>query len=610
MAQTTPTNFYFSTTPATQSNYSVNGYGANYSTSTTYNVYFGNSSNGVASNDIILDSLKINNKIYKPVTFYNGECYDKITVNRVANSNVTDLDKQTLFFEFGSRNGNNAYFKSTYTDIQEAVNTRILGRGGDNVFSNSGGATLNNIERIDLIITGGNSSPNVNESGFVINERGGNDDFAVAAIKSLDANDSVILLGNLLSVSRSYWGNSGQAITTTVFQRTSADTYMRPNQDLSSQNIHGVFISFADLGIANNETIYGLSIFPGDVNSSMDLVGLTNVPTNTTASSNAAGGLDLMGGGGFFSSVDLNITDLSVNISTPATSTPPNDYDHITLTVRADNNGPKPDNNITVTTTIPNGYTYVSTNSGYPGTITVSGSTITWTLSSLDVGLSKSFSFVAEAQPTGNRQFTSNISGTLTDINSGNNSDNVDVPTASESGNLPVEWLNVDLKKIDDEMLLSWVTASESNNDYFVVERSFDGRHFHGLKKIKAGGNSNTLKYYYFSDPVSGQPFVYYRIKQVDFDGRFSFSKTVYYSFIKKTEPLVIYPNPVRNFLMIENLEKGSQVHLFDVYGQEIQSFKADKADKIMDVSRMKKGIYYLIMNNSSGRSVRKFIKI
>ena len=138
-AQTAPTNFVFTQRTAAASNYSTTGYGADYSSGTTFNVYFGTDASSNSTDDDILTSFDIGGETYKPITLSNGECYNRVVVNRVANSNVTDLDKQTLFFEISSRSGSNAYFTPTYANIQEAVNTRIVNRGGDNVFSNQGG---------------------------------------------------------------------------------------------------------------------------------------------------------------------------------------------------------------------------------------------------------------------------------------------------------------------------------------------------------------------------------------------------------------------------------------------------------------------------------------
>jgi hypothetical protein len=81
-------------------------------------------------------------------------------------------------------------------------------------------------------------------------------------------------------------------------RRLGSDLNLRPKQDVSAQPISGIFVSFADLGIANGATIYGFSLFPNDVTSSMNLISLTNVPTNTNQGTD--GGLDLMAGMGYF----------------------------------------------------------------------------------------------------------------------------------------------------------------------------------------------------------------------------------------------------------------------------------------------------------------------
>jgi len=109
-------------------------------------------------------------------------------------------------------------------------------------------------------------------------------------------------LGNLVNITPSTWGNVGPAINTVVMSKEEADPFLRPKEDIGSQTISGVFISLSDLGITSGGTfIRGISLFPNDVEPTMDLLGLSDVHTNTAGGS--IGGLDLMAGGGFFREV-------------------------------------------------------------------------------------------------------------------------------------------------------------------------------------------------------------------------------------------------------------------------------------------------------------------
>ena len=110
---------------------------------------------------------------------------------------------------------------------------------------------------------------------------------------------------------------------------------------------------------------------------------------------------------------------------------------------------------------------------------------------------------------------------------------------------LPVELLNFIGYFIENRVELVWSTVSETNNDYFVLERSANGEDFYGLEQINGIGNSRELHTYSYSDLSPLAPNSYYRLKQVDYDGTFSYSNVVAVV-IDGTDSPVIYPNPLK----------------------------------------------------------------
>lgn len=91
------------------------------------------------------------------------------------------------------------------------------------------------------------------------------------------------------------------------------DNQIRPVENLTSQSISGDFVTFSELGVSGGQTIYGISIFPGDVvQGTHNLITLSNVPTDTDGTVN--GGLDFMGGGGFFVASDVVPANVSGNV--------------------------------------------------------------------------------------------------------------------------------------------------------------------------------------------------------------------------------------------------------------------------------------------------------
>ena len=134
--------------------------------------------------------------------------------------------------------------------------------------------------------------------------------------------------------------------------------------------------------------------------------------------------------------------------------------------------------------------------------------------------------------------------------------------SSDEESGLPVTWLSFSGKREPSGVGLFWQTATEINNDYFVVERSLDGVTFEVLGTKKGAGNTNSVKSYDFLDTeTSVFTQYYYRIKQVDYDGQFSYSSTIVILPVDTSVRWNIYPNPAEQGvnLTLEELTTDSQ---------------------------------------------------
>jgi hypothetical protein len=110
---------------------------------------------------------------------------------------------------------------------------------------------------------------------------------------------------------------------------------------------------------------------------------------------------------------------------------------------------------------------------------------------------------------------------------------------------LPVSLIYFNARVNDNNVLIEWQTASEKFNDYFTVERSSDGNIFNPIAIIDGAGNSNDLLNYTYIDQWPLPKISYYRLKQTDFNGDFTYSKVV--AVRMNIEGLfAIYPNPAR----------------------------------------------------------------
>ena len=94
-------------------------------------------------------------------------------------------------------------------------------------------------------------------------------------------------------------------------------------------------------------------------------------------------------------------------------------------------------------------------------------------------------------------------------------------------GTVPVEFVDFAGNNVGSVNLLHWTTASETNNDVFVVQRAGEAKKFEAIGTVKGAGNTNSLSDYTYSDSNPREEFTYYRLKQVDFDGSFLYSETI-----------------------------------------------------------------------------------
>ena len=186
---------------------------------------------------------------------------------------------------------------------------------------------------------------------------------------------------------------------------------------------------------------------------------------------------------------------------------------------------------------------------------------------------------------------------------------------------LPVELLSFDAIRNENNVDLTWVTASEINNDYFVVEKSSDGENFKPVLKTDGAGNStSTIEYFDIDyDPYPGVS--YYRLKQVDYDGQFTYSNIVPVRFESKTDKQNIsaYPNPVSYNASHINLSlegfDGVEilVVLRDIAGKEyyskVEIVKSGSVVKAIPISEeIAPGIYLVIASSNESIHSKKIV--
>ena len=182
------------------------------------------------------------------------------------------------------------------------------------------------------------------------------------------------------------------------------------------------------------------------------------------------------------------------------------------------------------------------------GCAAASGGTVTLTITNVTAG--QKFYMALDGNAGSNCHFT--VSGT-----------NI-IP-------LPVEMISFTAKQISDQVLLEWSTGSEKNNDFFNVERSVDGLNFETIGSRKGAGNSSSVINYELTDHQPNNSTIYYRIKQTDLNGRYSFSEMIAIKIKRKTELLTSSPNPNTgiSYFQFESPQNGTIYYeIINVLGQ------------------------------------------
>lgn len=166
------------------------------------------------------------------------------------------------------------------------------------------------------------------------------------------------------------------------------------------------------------------------------------------------------------------------------------------------------------------------------------------------------------------------------------------VKGATTNAALPAKLLSFEGDANEQEVMLSWVTASEMNTDYFVVERGMNATGLNPLRKVYASGNSNVLNYYSYVDQTADKN-NYYRLQIVDKDGQAEYSKTIYVKRNRKVAgEFIIYPNPTSKQITIKFSQTLSSVTAIDAKGN--QEVLDTEDGENYDVSKLGEGRYIL----------------
>ena len=181
----------------------------------------------------------------------------------------------------------------------------------------------------------------------------------------------------------------------------------------------------------------------------------------------------------------------------------------------------------------------------------------------------------------------------------------------------PVELLEFSATPIDQQVNLSWTTLSEVNNDFFTIERSIDGQAFEQLELVQGIGNSDQVQQYQTVDYTPFQGTSYYRLKQTDINGAFTYTQIVEVNLEENGAfTFTLYPNPIQgNQLQFSptgakgNILKAS---IYDLQGRRLLHSSIDLTEHhgpiILHIGdQLSQGYYLLHLSDGLSRSVKRF---
>jgi len=177
---------------------------------------------------------------------------------------------------------------------------------------------------------------------------------------------------------------------------------------------------------------------------------------------------------------------------------------------------------------------------------------------------------------------------------------------------LPVELLYFTTAIESNEVAINWATATETNNDYFSIERSADGKTWEEIAVVNGQGDSVEETEYNYTDEEPLEGISYYRLKQTDFDLAFSYSATEVVEFRNLSiAQLKVFPNPVIDVVTIEAKDiVADRLAIYSMNGQLVSQhfivLSQNESSIQLDLSHLPKGIYII----TDGKRQQKLSKV
>lgn len=175
---------------------------------------------------------------------------------------------------------------------------------------------------------------------------------------------------------------------------------------------------------------------------------------------------------------------------------------------------------------------------------------------------------------------------------------------------LPVKLLSFAVSCTGKNTLFKWVTASETNNRYFTIESLDEYQNWMHIAKINGAGTSNSINTYSFIASNKPGTSNYFRLKQTDFDGNFTYSDVIAVNeCTEEIMDITLYPNPATGLINLSSLQLSDQSGLttvYDIFGSKV--YHSEGLPLSIDLSTQPNGIYFIHFTNNSQNVVKKIM--
>lgn len=185
--------------------------------------------------------------------------------------------------------------------------------------------------------------------------------------------------------------------------------------------------------------------------------------------------------------------------------------------------------------------------------------------------------------------------------------------STKDNSNLPIELISFSAKKSDNGIKLKWVTATELSNDFFTIERSINNSNYSVIDIIDGAGNSNHLLEYEYNDiSCDKETSYYYRLKQTDFDGKYTYSKIIYVASDKENLSVINLTNSNNTIdINIANPINKGVAQLIGIDGKVYVTMELPIGDNIQisfNKGGLTHGIYLIKLYNNYSEITMKMI--